>query len=289
MSEQQDSHKHHYVPNFLMRPWTIDGLLNGYSWETWRQRLRCRKSGTDGFCYQRHLVSLEQHPEGRDVLERQFFGEVDSKGARARDRIMEDGPQSLRSTERCDFARVMLSLEVRAPEFVASIRTKTLELAESMDSDAEILEAMKLKGISGAPSQWYTSEVGHAMQDRSFARAVQRLVDNPNIGGRLINGQWQLVRLGGRDGTFVLADHPVVRLPERGVWFLPLGPRAALCMLPARSGLLKMSAQKFAKELNKASAEQARKYVFSIDEHHERWLGKHLAANAARTGQRTET
>ena len=58
-------------------------------------------------------------------------------------------------------------------------------------------------------------------------------------------------------------------------------------MFPAGAGHLKVSAQRFAKELNKASAGQAPKYVFSIDEGHERWLEKHLAAKAARTRQRT--
>ena len=51
-------------------------------------------------------------------------------------------------------------------------------------------------------------------------------------------------------------------------------------MFPAGAGHLKVSAQRFAKELNKASAGQARKHVFSIDEGHERWLEKHLAAKS---------
>ena len=202
------------------------------------------------------------------MLERKFFGGVDTQGARVRDRILEIGPQSLSEDERCNFARVMLSLEIRSPGFVESIRAETTKLVESIDSDAEIRQAMELEGISDSPSQWYANEVGHAMQDASFARAVQRLVDNPRIGGKLINSRWELVRLGARDGTLVVADYPVVRLPERGAWFLPLDPRAALCIFRGGSGIGRASAQRFAKELNKASAGQARQYVFSVDEGH---------------------
>ena len=119
-------------------------------------------------------------------------------------------------------------LEIRSPRFVESIRAGTTKLVESIESDAEVRHAMEVEGISDPPSQWYANEVGQ--QDASFARAVQQLVDNPRIGGKLINSRWQLVRLGARDGTFVFADYPVVRLPEREVGFLPLDPRAALCI-----------------------------------------------------------
>jgi len=52
MNQQQQSRKHHYVPAFLMRPWTRAGLLNGYSWDPWKHRLNCTKwrpaSGREG-------------------------------------------------------------------------------------------------------------------------------------------------------------------------------------------------------------------------------------------------
>ena len=281
MNHEQESRKHHYVPVFLMKPWTIDGLLTGYSWDGWKRRLKCTKRGTDGFCYEPDLLALEQHPQGQDVLERKFFGGVDTNGARARDRILEGGPRALSPDERCDLARAILSLEIRLPEFVEYIRGRTTQLVESIDSDAEARQAIELEGTFASPSQWYANQVGYSMQEWSFSNAVQQLVDNPNVGGKMINSRWQLVRLGARDGTFVLADHPVVR--DRGLWLLPLNPKSALRICGEGREIWKGSAQRFAKELNKASAAQARKYVFSIDERHERWLGKHLAAKAPRS------
>ena len=68
MNQRQESRKHHYVPAFLMKPWTIDRVLNGYWWDTWNQRLRCKKRGTDGFCYEPYLVSLERHPEAGRIF-----------------------------------------------------------------------------------------------------------------------------------------------------------------------------------------------------------------------------
>ena len=141
----------------------MDGLLNGYSWDTWKHQLNCTKRGTNGFCYEPDLLALEQHPQGRDVLERKFFSGVDTYGARARDRILEDGLRALSQDERCDLARVILSLEIRLPEFVEYIREKTTKLVESIDSDAEARQAIELKGTFASPSQWYASQVGYPM------------------------------------------------------------------------------------------------------------------------------
>ena len=122
-----------------------------------------------------------------------------------------------------------------------------------------------------------SKEFGHLISDRSFVIAVQHLVDNRRIGTRLINHRWRLVRLSDRDGTFVLSDSPLVRLPDRDIWILPLGPRAALTMVPPSLFLQCEPAHRFAKRLNVASAGQARKFVFSVERSHARWLRRYLA------------
>ena len=149
---QQESHKHHYVPEFLLKPWAVDDDLNGYWWDARKGRLGCKRRGPGGFCYEIDLLTLKEHEDGRDVLERVFFGAIDAPGAVARDRLLKDGPESLDNDQRCDFARLLLSLEARRSAVVQKLRDGGSYLAEALDSDSEILHAMETEGLFGPPS-----------------------------------------------------------------------------------------------------------------------------------------
>lgn len=104
----------------------------------------CKKEkGLDGFCFQLDLLTLKSHNLGRDAIERIFFGEVDTKGAIARDLLLQSGPQSLTGEQRCDFARLLLSLDVRRPIIVEKLRNEGTETNKaSFDSDPEILSVI---------------------------------------------------------------------------------------------------------------------------------------------------
>jgi hypothetical protein len=77
----QQSDRHHFVPKLLLRPWLVeqDGQrnLHGYWWNTRTQKLACKKRGLEAFCFQLDLNS--------DAMHERVFGEIDRKGAQARD------------------------------------------------------------------------------------------------------------------------------------------------------------------------------------------------------------
>jgi hypothetical protein len=95
---KNESHRHHYVPEFLLRPWLVEDrgqqLLRGYYWDDRRNQVVCKARGLRSFCNQIDLLSLSQHPQGIDALERAFFGDVDDNGAKARDILVRSGPVS---------------------------------------------------------------------------------------------------------------------------------------------------------------------------------------------------
>ena len=66
---QQESHKHHYVPRFLLRPWAVDGVLSGYWWNARRSQLDCNQKGTKAFCFEIDHLTLKAHKDGRDAIE----------------------------------------------------------------------------------------------------------------------------------------------------------------------------------------------------------------------------
>ena len=226
---QQESRRHHFVPKFLLKPWAIDGKLNGFWWDERRGQLSCKRKGPKAFCYESDLLMFAHHKEGTDVLERKFFGDVDTRGALARERLLTDGRRSLNHEERCDFARFLLSLEARRPPIVRRLRDGSWNLADAIDNDPDIRREMKEQGLSSAPSE-FLKERGFSFADRALSN-IQGLVDNQRVGDRLIDMQWRVVRLGPHDGTFVLSDRPLVRLNgyehRDAAWFLPLSPRSA--------------------------------------------------------------
>ena len=278
--DRHESHKHHYVPRFLLKPWTVGGLLNGYWWNSRRRRLDCNQKGPKAFCYDIDLLQLEEHQRGRDVLEHEFFGSIDTKGAVARDLLLEEGPASLDNDRRCDFARLLLSLEYRRPSIVQRLRDGRSFLADAIDGDPQVRDAIKAEGLSESPAA-YAEEYGILLEDRALSN-IQGLVDDPKVGGTLINSDWRVVHLRPGDASLVLSDRPLVRVfgynHPKASWFLPLGPRAIFFAAKCPWDFDRVTSQKLAKQLNYSSVGQTQKYVFCQDDSHTPWLGKRLRA-----------
>jgi hypothetical protein len=228
---------------------------------------------------------------GRDTLEKVFFGQIDTNGAKARDLLCDRGPRNLNADQRCDFARLLLSLDVRRPAIVSTLRVMgRRHIAEFLDGNPEILAAMQGEGLACAPSS-YIERLGISLEDRALAN-IQRLVDNSEVGGKLINAHWHVVRVGPFDGSFVLSDRPLIRL--RGydhpgaAWVLPLTPKDAFVAVNHPANLertKRVTAQRFIKQTNAASANQAERFVFCVDTSYEPWLANRLATSCIRRSE----
>ncbi|QNT68360.1 hypothetical protein HQ394_02050 [Defluviicoccus vanus] len=231
-------------------------------------------------------LCLKAHNLGRDAIERLFFGEVDTKGAAIRDILVERGAEGLTGDQRCDFARLLLSLDARRPCNINKLRTDIAGSFETdLDADSEIRAAMAERGIDDIPSNYVKNQLGWSLEDRALT-IIQRLVDNPHVGGRLINANWAVKRLAPRDGSLVLSDRPLIRIygydSPGATWVLPLTPHTAFIAANHEENLrrlLRLTGQRFAKAINVSSAKQADKFVFSIEESHERWIRNYLSQN----------
>jgi hypothetical protein len=185
----------------------------------------CKARGLKSFCNQIDLLS--QHPQGRDALEKVFFGDVDSNGAKARDILVQSGPNSLTNEQRSDFARLLMSLEARRPAVVGTLREGGGEFAKKLNEDASIVAALRKAGVQDSPAQFFEKRSGRKLEDRSLA-VIQRLVDNPVVGSRLVKANWAVEHLGCpslilSDRPFTVADAICVR--RSGVLYCPRIPR----------------------------------------------------------------
>lgn len=285
-----EAQNHHFVPKLLLRPWlrpdaNKQNVLCGYYWNDRRGQLDKKCRGLNSFCFKPDLLTLKSRGVARDAIESRFFSkEVDTKGAIARNILLESGPQSLTGDQRCDFARLLLSLDARRPDTVKKLREEGVQIYKTgLDSDPENLSAMIDASIEETPSSYYERTKGGSLEDLALI-PIQKLVDNPEVGGKLVNAHWYVKHLEELDGSLVLADRPLIRI--RGydhpgaAWVLPLTPKAAFIAVNHPENLKcmqRITPQRFAKETNYSSARQAERFVFSVDDFHECWLGKYLA------------
>ncbi len=283
--------KNHFVPAALLRPWLWpDNSLRGYWWDPRQARLRCKEKGVGAFCFQLDLLTTRDRHGLSDQLERDFES-IDTPGITARDRLLISGARSLSVEQRCDFARLLMSLEVRRPYNVGKVKVASKDLRRTIDDDPDILEAFIREGIVQTPSEWWDSQsIDGLLHERSFASMIRNLTDRPDVGKRLINANWHIVELGNHDGTFLLTDRPLMRTKgffdesAGWLWTLPLTPKH-IFLATNRQAVLdninKSTRRRFCKQTNVSCAGQAERFVFAADVSHEHWVGKYLAATPA--------
>lgn len=281
--------RHHYVPELILNPWLQEKKpdqwsIRGYYWDEWTNSLRYRDRGAKAFCYGIDLLSLRGQRKTPVILETRYFQHIDAKGSEVRSFMLEHGPEALTGEQRCDFARLLLSLEARRPSNVQRLRTEVPDFfRKSLDEDPEIIAAMAAAGVAGSASMFAERHLGLPLDDRAML-IIQKLVDNPRVGGRLINAHWQLKRLKPHHGSLMLSDRPLVRTQgfdkEGTVWFLPLSPHVAFTAANHRDNarrIKKSSPATFVYRANRSIAGQAEKFVFSTDDRHVTKLERYLS------------
>ena len=283
---QQESRRHHYVPQFLLKRWAIDNNMHGYYWHEHRKELACDYTkGEKAFGYERDLLSYEgrllqpnEEIKNRDEVEKEF-STIDDKGDKAIKRLLKDGPESLSKEEKCDFAKFLLSLITRIP---GVIDERNHCYSGNIDNDPKALCLAAKIDPSKTPSEHY-AQAGYSVKNHAI-RDTRNFTDRKRVIDTLINLPWHVVRLGEGDGTFVLADRPLVRgtCGSMMTGFLPLTPKAAFVADERPDAVYKKSPQEIARSFNIASCAHAKKYVFCTDDRHKALLREYLTLSPAK-------
>jgi hypothetical protein len=86
------SRKHHFVPEFMLSPWATNWnrqrLLPAYFWNPHSNKLQGKRRGVGSVCFQLDLLTLHGRNVAPDLIEIEQFGEIDSRGATARDVLL---------------------------------------------------------------------------------------------------------------------------------------------------------------------------------------------------------
>jgi hypothetical protein len=110
---------HHFVPQFLLRNWSMNGRFVAYYFERNAVRvIENDKATVASACQIADLNVFFDVPKSqRDFPETKFFTpQVDTPASRALDVILKKGIRGLTIEQRSDWARLLVSFAVRTPE-----------------------------------------------------------------------------------------------------------------------------------------------------------------------------
>jgi hypothetical protein len=286
----QISVDHHYVPKFLLRRWRLpNGLLNAYYWDERSKTLRTKQSGPGAFCNLPHLLSVPSAPGRPDSIEREFFGEVDDRGAKITARLIESG-----AIDHCDIdplIEFVLSLEARRPPVVEAIRRYgPLKVAAMLNRDPELLSRLAAEGIDQTPAEYVAGTRELSLEDEAL-EVVKSLTSNSKIADALKSSNWMVRRLQPDSQALALGDRPLIRtsgLQSSFVWALPINPDTVITMAASpevRLSLSQLSDKQFSMRVNSDSAMHSDKYVFWKPTAPTTWLARRLKVRAGEPRQ----
>ena len=106
--------RHHFTPVFYLKAWASDGHVTRYyrpQKEVVPSPVAPKRTGFEPHLYTLHGVP----PEQQDWLETQFLKPVDLRAAVARQLLLDGGLNRLTNEQRVDWARFMMSMQLRSP------------------------------------------------------------------------------------------------------------------------------------------------------------------------------
>ena len=147
--------RHHFVPEFYLRRWAVDGQVRAYHWDRRSNSLMVSKKGAKAFCQEDDLYKLANEPPGRaHLLETEFLGTVDDRAGKVIGKIAMGDLLSLTNDEACHWVRFLMSFEVRRPSTIEFLkRHASRAFISALDEDAEFLAEMERLDIRGQPSK----------------------------------------------------------------------------------------------------------------------------------------
>ncbi len=226
--------KHHYIPQFYLRPWLgTDNKLTEFRRlhlprDTF-PRLEVKRRGTKETGWERNLYCIPGATvETKDNVERLFMGVVDARAAAARDMLLRGeipGTNELRLA----WSRFLLSLLVRTPDEVRRLKRNILEYLMMPDLVFQAKYDEIRKDDWPEKFEDYIQIRNPRLAERSAILMTTNLIQNENILRTFMNARWWVLDISTVSRRLMTSDHPLVmtnglnRLD--GHFGLPIGPQ----------------------------------------------------------------
>lgn len=263
---------HHYVPQFLLQPWSVgsaDGRL-----ETFRldlpnlpsKRLTTRATGfePDLYALSKPVVAgMEQQ-----AIEKNLLRIVDNSGAIARRKLDLEGLHSLTDQQRIDWVRFLMSLRVRRPQIVEKLKREGAEmLRKHLAADPSEYENMRKESDEPTLEEWAEARFPGVVENIGLSM-FSKFVVNPKIGNKILNNsRWSIFDFSQSGHEFLLADDPLIFIGDIDqpslIMALPITP-TKLFMITRRE-VNRLDQKTFIELINGQSVLNARVRLYARD------------------------
>lgn len=273
--------KHHYIPVFYSREWAgPDGRLCEYT-RPYRE-VKPQWKHPDATGYVRGLYTVPKNdPHVSEYIEHHFFRITDNRAALVAQQLRAGGPIDWLDMDRSSWARFIISLMLRNPEYVARMAAEVVSFYALPDNEEKYREIRK----SDDPDtfeEYLTQSTFHPV-GRMSAYALQTIIDSPTMGGHLNKMRWSLVTFKKVRHTLLTSDRPIIMTngivgPEDHL-ALPIGPRMlfiATNNIETENKIRTIDAGSMIAQINDRVASQARRYVYGFDNKQLRFVENRL-------------
>ena len=270
--------RHHYVPQFLLSAWA-EGNTDGKFVEFRLQLpdVPTRRRGKKETAFKYDLLALSEPEVGgisQQAIETKLMQRVDTDAALVRTQLIEQGASGLSVSDRCDWARFLISLNLRQPQFVEkNIRAKgTADLLQVLESDPE--QNQWLAGLDDPPTlvEWVRKNQPGLIEDFGLT-VVPGVIDNRVGGEKLINLGWIVRDLSPAKNELILGDKPLISIGKLDApsfaLVLPMSPTKLFVACRANGTIRAIESARpdvLVARANESSIEGASRWVYARTE-----------------------
>jgi hypothetical protein len=223
-----DPVSHHHTPVFHISSWAVDHRVMRY----YRPRgpvvaspIAPKNTGYEDYLYTIHGGA----PEQQQWLETYFFKPVDTRAAIAHQLMLAGKVNRLTNEQRVDWARFMISMQLRGPFALAEVKRlleKLIRAQIDVPGDADF-EAIRKPGDPETLYEW-TAKYEPLVLEEAHKRMLPGLIDHEDIGQYLINMHWSVIDVSAATHSLLTGDRPFINThglkdPQTVVVF-PLAP-----------------------------------------------------------------
>jgi hypothetical protein len=285
--------RHHYVPEFLQKPWadnSPDGKLKVFRLDI--QGIPSTSHTPKHTGFEDDLYALTQEEVAgmeKQAVEERFLKIIDNNAARVRVKLERDGLKSLTIEDKMDWARFLMSLRLRQPDIVKVLKWESAQhLKATLNDQPEEYEALAAPEDAPTLEEWTEQQYPGLIENFGLS-FFHELVDNPEIGIKILKMKWRLCNFSEAPYDLLLSDNPCIFVhgidDPNCVIALPIHPRKAF--MATRSDemakLMRIQHPKdLALRLNESSVNQTRVRIYARNESPRRFIENRLAKKTQR-------
>ncbi len=277
--------KNHYIPQFYLKRWAVDGCLVEFA----RRRpgmpevvpIRRSPAATG---YRTGLYDFDAAPpEKRHAIEKAFFSMVDFRAADALVAIEKD-EKLLRPELKGAWVMFLLSLITRHPEDIVALKAAFIrDFKKTTEADRRSYAKARPAHYPPTLEEFLGAIEETALPDMAVAN-LPKLILHERTATSLLGMHWSVAEPP-RQGYFLSSDRPTIRTflgQENSHWLLPIGPKHLFVAAQTPElgfDIHESIAGQGWKEVNRQVVRQAASLGYADGDRHLPFFQKHLAAS----------